>query len=98
MATTVDCRDGEVIVFDSVYRSMDDETKATVFHLFQNSSELKIKVVNPQKQKRGNDRGFFATAHATAFHQFPAKTIFRQELMRAHLVTCFKLNKILPFP
>jgi len=89
-----------VIVFDSVYRSLDDETKATVSCLFQNGSELKIKVVNPQKQKGGNDCGLFAIVYATAiaFHQFPVKKTFRQESMRAHLVTCFKLDKILPFP
>jgi len=100
VATTVDCKDGEVIVFDSVYRSLDDETKATVSRLFQNGSELKIKVVNPQIQKGGNDCGLFATAYATAiaFHQFPVKKTFRQESMRARLVTCFKLDKILPFP
>jgi len=100
VATTVNCKDGEVIVFDSVYRSLDDETKAMVSRLFQNSSELKIEVVNPQKQKGGNDCRLFAIAYATAiaFHQFPVKKTFRQESMRAHLVTCFKLDKILPFP
>ena len=57
---------------------------------------LKIKVVNPQKQKGGKDCRLFAITYATAiaYHQFPAKKTFRQKSMRAHLVTCFQLNML----
>ena len=33
VATTVNCRDGQVLVIDSVYRSLDNETKITVCRL-----------------------------------------------------------------
>ena len=101
VATTVNCRDGQVLVIDSVYRSLDDETKGTVCRLFQNGSEPPtIKVINPQKQKGGKDCGLFAVAYATAiaFGQFPDKKMFRQESMRAHFVACFQRNKMSPFP
>ena len=35
ISNNTNCRDGEVIVFDSVYRSLDDKTKVLVFHRFQ---------------------------------------------------------------
>ena len=101
VATTVNCRDGQVLVIDSVYRSLDDETKNTVCRLFQNGSKHPVtKVISPQKQKGDKDCGLFAIAYVTAiaFSQFPAKKTFRQESLRAHLVTCFQHSKMSPFP
>ena len=53
VATTVKCENGQVLVIDSLYKSIDDETKSTVCRLFQSEEPPVIKVVNPQRQKGG---------------------------------------------
>ena len=35
VATTVKCKIGQILVIDSLYKSIDDETKSTVYRLFQ---------------------------------------------------------------
>ena len=84
MATTVKCENGEVLVIDSFYKSLDDETKATVCQLFQSETTPPvIKVANPQRQKGDKDCGIFAIAFATAivFDENPVKKRFKQESM-----------------
>lgn len=100
VATTVKCENGQVLVIDSLYKSLDDETKDTVCQLFQIKTPSVIKVVNPQRQKGGKDCGLFAIAFATAiaFDENPVKKRFKQESMRTHLGACFQHNKITPFP
>ena len=101
VATTVKCKDGQVLVIDSVQKSLDDKTKSTVCRLFQRESTPPvIKVVNPQRQKGEEDCGLFAIAYATAiaFDQNAAKKRFNQESMWTHLAACLQQNKITPFP
>ena len=100
VATTVKCVNGQVLVIDSLYKSIDDETKSTVCRLFQSKEPPVIKVVNPQRQKGGKDCGLFAIAFATAiaFDENPVKKRFKQESMRTHLAACFQCNKITQFP
>ena len=93
MVTTVNCRDGQILVIDSIYWSLHDEIKGNVCQLFQNGSEPPtIKAINPQKQKGDKDCGLFAVAYATAiaYSQFPDKKMFRQESMQTHFVACFQ--------
>lgn len=45
VATTVKCANGQVHVVDSLFKALDDETKATIFRLFQrdnNSATIKV--------------------------------------------------------
>ena len=75
VATTVKCENGQVLVIDSLYKSIDDETKSTVCRLFQSKEPPVIKVINPQRQKGSKDCGLFAIAFATAiaFDENPVK-------------------------
>lgn len=56
---TIDSKENEVLVFDSIFCNVDEETKKVIFHLFQCSSTKKIRVVKSQKQKGTKDCGLF---------------------------------------
>ena len=49
-----------------------------------------------QKQKGSKDCGVFAIAIATSlsFGLCPTNLLFRQDLMRSHLVNCFNKNNV----
>ena len=100
VATTVKCANGQVHVVDSLFKLLDDETKATICRLFQRSvNSAIIKVIHSQKQTGVKDCGLFSIAFTTAiaFGQNPTKQKFQQQSMRAHLVNCFE-KKMIPFP
>ena len=84
----------EVIVIDSLFRLIDEETKQIVINLFQYDCEKppRIRVIKTQKQKGNKDCGLFAIAMATAtaFGNDPSRQSFCLDLMRAHLVDCLK--------
>ena len=94
VATTINNRNGEVLIFDSVFKSLDDDTMKTVCNLFKHSGssgstgKLNVKMIKTTKQKGADDCGVFSIAYATAIAlgRSPAKLIFRQSSMRAHLV------------
>ena len=92
----------EVAVMDSLFRSIDEETKQTIYNLFQYECEKqpRIRVIKTQKQKSNKDCGLFAIAMATAiaFDNNPSKQNFYQDLMRAHLVDCLKNETFSMFP
>ena len=103
IASTVKNPSGEVTVMDSIFRSIDEETKLTISNLFRptgSSNELKIKLIKTQRQKGNKDCGLFAVAMATAitFGKNPSKVTFCQESLRAHLVTCLNKQEFSLFP
>ena len=53
IASTVKCRAEEIVVIDSLYRSIDEETKQVIHNLFQYDIEKqpRIRVIKTQKQK-----------------------------------------------
>ena len=92
----------EVVVIDSKYRSVDEETKQAIYNLFQYCQKRPIiKVIATQKQKGNKDCGLFAIAMPTAiniaFGNNPSGQNFCQELMRAHLVDCLKKDEFIMF-
>ena len=102
-ASTVNNAPGEVTIMDSIFKSIDQETKLTVSNLFQPSgsvNQLKIKLIKTQRQKGNKDCGLFAIAMATtiAFGKNPSKVTFCQESMRAHLVSCLNNQNFSLFP
>ena len=102
VASTVNGRYEEVVIIDSLFRAIDEETKQIIFNLFQFDCKKPptIKVIKTQKQKGNKDCGLFAIAMATAiaFGNNPSKQNFCQELMRAHLVDCLKKGQLSLFP
>ena len=102
-ASTVNNAPGEVTIMDSLFKSIDQETKLTISNLFQptgSSNQLKIKLIKTQRQKGNKDCGLFAIAMATtiAFGKNPSKVTFCQESMRAHLVSCLNKQNFSLFP
>ena len=85
----------------TLFKSIDDEIKATISQLFQKDiNSVVIRVINSQKQIGVKDCGLFSIAFATAiaFGQNPTEQKFQQQSMRAHLVNCFENKKMTPFP
>jgi len=103
VATTVNCKEGEVKIYDSVFNSCDDEIELAVRNLFQANTAKdspRIKVMHCQKQVGAKDCGVFSIAFATAIvlGLNPGKVTFLQPVMRAHLVNCLNRGEIMMFP
>lgn len=99
--TTINCKAGEVRVFDSTFTYCDKETVAIIHNLYQRDSEkLTITMCRCQKQRGGKDCGLFSIAFAVAlvFNLSLSKLKFHQERMRTHLVDCFTKQVMMPFP
>jgi len=98
VTTTIGSKEN-VLMFDSIFGNVDEQTKKVIFNLFQSSSAKKLRVVNSQKQKGSKDCGLFAIAFATAlaYGQNPSKLKYDQSSMRSHLVRCFHEGKLVPF-
>ena len=100
VASTVNCKLEEVQVYDSLFSTIDKETRNIIQNLFQATSCKKpnIKLVRCQKQTGGKDCGVFSIAFATTIAFRMKMTKFHQELMRAHLVECLNKKYMSPFP
>ena len=83
----------EVAIYDSLYSKVDHKTECLIRERFPS---FKVKMAACQKQYGGTDCGLFAIANATAI-AFSAPIQFTQHNMRAHLLSCFKNNSIVPF-
>ena len=91
----------DVAVYDSIYRTINNDTDQIIYNLFQKGEQKPvIKVMNCQKQVGGKDCGLFAIAFVTsiAYGDDPVKTRFLQDKMRFHLVKCFRDKKMEKFP
>ena len=62
-ASTVGCKGSEVLVYNSVYCTLDKGTTDVLANLFSSSA---VKMMDYQKQEGGTDCGLFAIATATA--------------------------------
>lgn len=84
VASTMECED-EVLVFDSLYDDLDDDTRNIIQNLF---SCKNIKMATCQKQLGAHDCGLFSIANATAIVNGidPASLKYKQEDMRMHLI------------
>jgi len=103
VVTTINNHNGEVLIFDSVFSGLDDDTMKTICNLFEHScstAKLNVKMMKTPKQKDGDDSGVFSIAYATAIAlgRSSAKLTFRQTSMRAHLVQCFYNDNFTMFP
>ena len=99
--STINAVADEVYVYDSVYRTLDDESTQAILTLFQAATHpLQIQMIQSQKQRGATDCGLFsiATITAIAFHIDPTTITFDQAAMRPHLAQCFEEHTLKPFP
>ena len=91
-------KDEVIIVYDSVYSSLDANTVTILKNLFGALSSFQV--ANTRKQTGGKDCSLFAIATSTllACNFDPVKVTFVQQSMRPHLVNCFEEGKITTFP
>ena len=94
MASTLGCCKDEVEVFDSLYVSVDDDTRSTVLNLFQIEGLLKLNIVKTQTQEGGDVCGLFVIAIIATALAFGTDLLpFQQSDMRAHLFECLKADR-----
>ena len=94
--TTKGCKNGEVLVYDSLFDNVDPVTMATFQRIF-NMPDLTYKMVGVQKQRGVTDCGTFSIANATAL-AFGTDFVFSQQKLRGHLITCLESKSFSPFP
>ena len=99
VATTIGCTD-EVLVFDTLYSTVDKLTKELILNTF---GVRQLRMEKAHKQKGVKDCGVFAIAIATSLAHFGlngamACTSFNQSGMRDHLLLCFENMCLTPFP
>ena len=71
-ASSVDCRNGGVNIYDSVYSSLDESTEIIVCDLFHTNTK-NLKMQSLEKQVGGTDCGIFAIAAAIAYDKNPSE-------------------------
>ena len=98
VASTIGCSIGNVLVFDSVYSSVDEATMSLIRQLF--GVDVKVKQEVTPRQQGSSDCGVFAIAIATslAFEHIPNSIAFQQNTMIDHLLTCFEKMYLTHFP
>jgi len=99
--STLDCRSGEVNVYDSLYSNQDADTLSAISGLLEvHRPPVIINLMKIGKQKGGNDCGLFAVAVLTAlaFGVNVTKVKFDQGRMRPHLVKCIDSKEMTLFP
>lgn len=98
VASTILATENEVKVYDSLYRTIDRNTRAIIKNIFPSSASPEIIQIN--RQTGGVDCGVFAIAISTAlaFYQDPSGIKFDQPAMRPHLVRCLEKGKLTLFP
>ena len=99
--STLNCPEGTVNVFDSMYTDLDQESKSQILSILKHDGKnVTFHVVPVQRQVGGTECGLFAIAFAVSlsFGLNPAKLIFDQNKMRAHLISCFTKQQFSNFP
>ena len=93
--------DNIIEIYDSLFTTVTNKTRATVTNLFQPipGKKPRLKNMKSQKQQGSQDCGLFAIAIVTAilFNQ-DTSTKFSQQRMRDHLVQCFEDKLMTQFP
>ena len=99
--STLNCSEGSVNVFDSMYTDLEQDSKSQILSVLKHDGKhVKFHVIPVQHQVGGTDCGLFAIAFAVAlsFGLNPAKLIFEQHKMRAHLISCISQDHFTNFP
>ena len=94
--STIGCPPSTVMVYDSLYSELPTQTKEQICALLASPEPvIDLIYVAVQKQQNGCDCGLFALAYATALC---SGLLFKQSVMRAHLLECLEEEDMKPFP
>ena len=99
--STMDCRSGEVNVYDSLYEDQDADTLAVISGLIEfHRPPVIINLMSMGKQKGCTDCGVFTAAVLTALAMGVdvTKVRFDQGQMRSHLFKCLDSKEMTLFP
>ena len=100
MVSTVGCESGVIHVYDSLYKSVSRETLCLIASMvYSQSSELKITMMDVEKQSNGSDCGVLAIAYAFNICNGlnPCNVRFDQNEIRQHLATCLEICQVSRF-
>ena len=93
------CKNNEVVVYDSVFKRLDIETRTTIMRMFglKKSNEIMMPM---QQQEGSKDCGVFSIAFMTslAYEEDPSDINYKQSDLRWHLMHCFEKGELLCFP
>ena len=98
VASTLFSRSDQVKVYDSVFTTIDKETKAVISNLYGPKVLPRLGSIN--KQKGSTDCGLFAVAITTtlALGLDPAGITYHPSGLHCHLVKCLETGKFTMFP
>ena len=101
VATTINSNCDTVKVYNSMFRYLDKNSLITVEKCFTYNGEVPtVKMMQCRKQEGTKDCGVYAVAFgvALAMGHNPSRQNLKQDVMRSHLVTCFKNEHFSLFP
>ena len=98
VASNILAASGEVKVYDSIYRTLDQATRKIISNVYQSLTSAEL--VRIHRQTGGQDCGVYAISISTAlaFGHDPATIKFDQPAMRAHLIACMEKGTFSLFP
>ncbi len=104
LASNMNCvGTNEIHIYDSMYTSVDERTKAIIknlLNLFDITENPVYTLIAMQKQVGGSDCGLFAIAAVTTllFKKNVSNVTYCQIKMRQHLLSCFESKELSLFP
>ena len=101
VVSTVGCETGVVHVYDSLYRTLSKETVRLIASLvYSPCSELRVTMMDVEKQSNGSDCGVLAIAYAVDLCSGlnPCTVRFDHSKIRSHLATCLENCQVSRFP
>ena len=99
--STIGCPYSTVNIYDSMCCTIPDSTQKQICALLMSHEpKVRLRFINADKQKNGNDCGLYALAFCAALcaGDEPQHITFSKTDMRKHLLQCFTRNEMEPFP
>jgi uncharacterized protein YbaR (Trm112 family) len=101
VASTINCKEGEVNIYDSLYSYIHQDTKLQICSIVRpNVSHITFRSINFQRQTNSKDCGLFAITVATelVLGRDPARSYWQPKSMRDHLINCLESLNMSKFP
>ena len=99
--STIDCKMGEVKIFDSLYTSVPAKVVRQIAALIHSETpELRLLFLDIAQQRGSSECGLYAIANATSLCAGidPTTAEFIQDEMRSHVCRCLEEGVLFPFP